>query len=424
MKQIIKRLTLPIILAAILCAVIGHLIHTFSKESLQQPITIYLASDMHYLSPELDTKEGFFSTPTANGDGKVIHYSAELTEAFLAQVIQEQPDVLILSGDLTLNGAAKSHTELIALLTEVQASGVQVLTIAGNHDVDGTAADYTTFDGEMLQTMSSITSDEYKELYADYGWNQAIIQDDSSLSYIYEPDPGLWILMLDTNCHGKGYVEDGTLDWLEKHLKQAKRKGITVLSVSHQNLYAHNSQLYFGYQLYNADELQTLYEKYNVAANFSGHIHIQSIIHEEVPEVAISSLAITGNQFGQIDCSPEGISYTTRQADVNTWAADMGITDPNLLNFNDYATWYFEEVARSQVRESLAESNYTPEEIDLLAETFAKINSAYFSGRPIVESEYKEGLALWRSQENSFFINYIETMLESGQNNNLSIEIQ
>ncbi len=424
MKQIIKRLSLPIILAAILCAVIGYLFLSQSKESLQQPVTIYIASDMHYLSPELDTKEGFFSTPTANGDGKVIHYSPELTEAFLAQTIQEQPDVLILSGDLTLNGAAKSHTELIALLAEVQASGIQVLTIAGNHDVDGTAADYTTFDGETLLTMPSITSDEYKELYADFGLNQAISQDSSSLSYIYEPAPGLWILMLDTNCHGIGYVEDGTLNWLETQLKNAKRKGITILSVSHQNLYIHNDLLYFGYQLYNADKLQALYEKYNVAANFSGHIHIQSIIDEQVPEICTSSLAITGNQFGQIDCSPEGISYTARQADVNTWAANMGITDANLLSFNDYATWYFEEVARSQVRESLAESNYTPEEIDLLAETFAKINSAYFSGSPIDESEYKEGLALWRSQENSFFIDYIETMLESGQKNNLSIEIQ
>ena len=126
------------------------LLASCSHRTLAQPVTIYIATDMHYLSPSLDTEEGFFSIPSATNDGKVIHYSAELTQAFLAQVAEEQPDVLILSGDLTLNGASESHRELVALLDQVQSAGIQVLTIAGNHDVNGTAADYSTYDGESF----------------------------------------------------------------------------------------------------------------------------------------------------------------------------------------------------------------------------------------------------------------------------------
>ena len=37
---------------------------------------------------------------------------AEITDAFIEEVINRQPDRLILSGDLTFNGEEKSHEEL------------------------------------------------------------------------------------------------------------------------------------------------------------------------------------------------------------------------------------------------------------------------------------------------------------------------
>ena len=60
---------------------------------------------------------------------------------------------------------------------------------------------------------------------------------------------------------------------------------------------------------------------------------------------------------------------------------------------------------------------------DLLAETFANINSAYFSGQPIREADFAEGIALWRKQD-GFVSRYIDTMLESGQKDNLHLVIQ
>ena len=76
---------------------------------------------------------------------------------------------------------------------------------------------------------------------------------------------------------------------------------------------------------------------------------------------------------------------------------------PDLLDFSSYATYYFEEVARVQIRESLAQSELTKEEIELLAETFAKINSAYFEGRQLDLTAHSQGIGLWRTHGNSFF---------------------
>ena len=75
---------------------------------------------MHYLSPTLSGDNHFFGTPSANFDGKVIHYSDEVTRAFLAEAEEKQPDLVILSGDLTLNGAAQSHREMAAYLQQLQ----------------------------------------------------------------------------------------------------------------------------------------------------------------------------------------------------------------------------------------------------------------------------------------------------------------
>ena len=209
-----------------------------SRRPLAEPVTIWTATDLHYIAPDL--MGDYFDEPASSGDGKAVRYSAEITGALLEQAAREQPDVLILSGDLTLNGAEQSHRELTEQLHTLQNSGVQVLTIAGNHDVDGACADYSTFNGETLQTMPGLTSDQYKELYAPFGWQQAISRDEESLSYVYQVHPRLRILMVDTNCYGKGYVKYSTIRWIEEQLQDAMWAGAKVIGVSHQNLYAHN----------------------------------------------------------------------------------------------------------------------------------------------------------------------------------------
>lgn len=398
------------LLTSILLAVAPVWYFAGTGASLPEDLTIYIATDLHYLAAELDGEESHFASPSAAGDGKAVHLTRAITEGFLQQVIREKPDLLVLSGDLTLNGAPQSHRALTALLAQVQAAGVQVLALPGNHDLNGAAADYTTFDGAQLLTFPAATAEEYGALYATFGREQALYRDEHSLSYIYQADPGLWVVMLDTNTYSKGFVKSETFTWLQTHLREAERRGITVLGVSHQNLYAHNRLLSFGYQLYEGDKLRELYEKHDVAANFSGHIHVQSIVDGQVPEAATAAMCVTTLNYGKVTCSPEGMVYQAQPADLPELAAE--------------ARWYFEEVARLQVRQQFAESGLTADEIELLAETFARINSAYFSGERLEAEQFAEGLALWYEQEHSFIHTYMETMLESCSRENRLLKIR
>ncbi len=378
-------------------------------KSVSPPVTLLVANDLHYLSPTLLGDSAFFSTPHSYFDGKPVHHSAAITDAFLAQVIEQRPKALILAGDLTLNGARASHRELAKKLAAVKQAGIDLLLLPGNHDVDRTAVDYT---GAEPQEAPHITSSDFFALYDPLLPETLVSRDEASFSYIYEAGEKLWFLLVDTNTNGKGFVKDNTLTWIETQLKTARRKGIRVVSVTHQNLYAHSELLSFGYTLYNADRLLELYDKYNVRCNLSAHIHIQSIQNQPVPEVVTAALSITGNRYGLLTYDGRQLTYAARSVDVQGYAHKAGLTDPDLLDFNTYGTWYFEEVARNQARETLAEAGLSSLQVEQMAETYAVINSAYFRGDPIDPAPFAEGIALWQ-QHSSFIATYIDSMLAS-----------
>ena len=107
-----------------------------ADRGLLEKQTIIVASDLHYLSPALTDHGPYFQYLIENADGKVTAYGEELVEAFVAQVLEKAPDALILSGDLTFNGAEQSHMELATLLRPLKDAGIRVLVLPGNHDLE------------------------------------------------------------------------------------------------------------------------------------------------------------------------------------------------------------------------------------------------------------------------------------------------
>ena len=85
-------------LLSILAITGGSLIYRNILKQTQPPVSIIIASDIHYLSP--DYRGEYFKAPSAMFDGKLVHYSSVYFDAFLSEVIEKQPEVLILSGDI------------------------------------------------------------------------------------------------------------------------------------------------------------------------------------------------------------------------------------------------------------------------------------------------------------------------------------
>ena len=96
-----------------------------------------------------------------------------------------------------------------------------------------------------------------------------------------------------------------------------------------------------------------------------------------------------------------------------------------MIDFAKYAEDYFKLCARLQVSADgdIANNKYTAEETDLMKDTYAAINTAYFEGRPINEKAHKDGISLWRHDQDNFVAKYIDSMLESGKKDHRFIKI-
>ncbi|MBE5799435.1 MAG: hypothetical protein E7321_05730 [Clostridiales bacterium] len=337
--------------------------------------TMWIATDLHYISPSLTDNSAYFMRMIESGDGKIVHYIDELTDALVEQAIEQRPDCLILSGDLTFNGAKKSHEDLAAKLRRIDEAGVSVYVLPGNHDVYCYSA--ASFSGDSYTLVQGTTSEDFEAIYHDLGFDEALARDPYSLSYIAEPIPGIRLLMLDVNTQFSSCaVAQNTFAWLDEVLAKAKTDGAKVIAVSHQNLYAHSSLLYQGFMIANASMLESRYEKYSVAVNLSGHVHMQHTISVEgkVPEIATSSLAVSPCQYGVITLGDNHASYRTETVNVSAWAKAHGKTDPNLLDFAAYARDFF-------LNTSLRLKQTDDPDADTLAKWIAEVNAAYFAGR-------------------------------------------
>ena len=359
------------------------------------PVTLFVATDLHYLAPALTDHGPCFERSITLGDGKVMAYSEELVEAFVTQVIDRHPDALILSGDLSFNGERASHEALADKLARVEAAGIPVLVIPGNHDLNSRNA--VRFVAESYERVDSVTAEDFRAIYQPFGYDGALSRDSSSLSYVVGVSEDLRILMVDVNTSDlPGAAGPQTLAWIEEQLAQARQDGCRVIAVSHQNLINHSDLLTSGFNIVNANVLRMRYADAPVLCNLSGHIHMQhmSVTNAGIWDIATSSLAVAPNQYGVLTVSERGLSYRTEAVDVSAWAVSKGLSDPNLLDFSDYSEDFFKTNARRQALAVIAQDE-CPEQ---LADFFADINAAYFAGRMDTFALDTQLLARWQQQ--------------------------
>lgn len=393
------------------------------------PLTLAVATDLHFLPRSIVREGQAFTDAYAAGDGKQINYIPELVDAFVAQLLDEPPSAVLLTGDLTLNGEREGHLELARRLLPLRQAGIPVLVIPGNHDIaNGFASGYNR---DKTYSVRTVQPEEFAEIYAEYGYGAAISRDTASLSYLYPLSEDLWVVMLDTSKYPRdgslsipensGALPEETLRWLESRLEEAKEQGVEVISATHHSLLDQSPRLHTGYTLDNAGDVLALYEKYGVRVNFSGHVHIQNIAKEELGgepfyDIASSSYAVYTNQYGEVSYQPrQSISYHTREVDVESWAAATGSQDPQLLEFEDYSYRFFYELSYWRSYASLYQAQLgSGADLELMAQTMAILNPGYFSG---YAAELREEVlasdhyAMWKAYNGFAPIGYINSML-------------
>jgi len=387
------------------------LLLSVSFAGAEEELVIVHATDTHYFSPALtDYGEGFMEL-IENADGKVTHYTPQIMAAFTDEMLALQPNAVVLSGDLTFNGAPQSHTDLAALLKPLTQAGIQVLALPGNHDTNTTAY---KFEEPAVHYLSGLADEDFDDVYSSFGYATALSRDPASMSYVAGISPRVWCLMVDANANGfSGKVSDDTFLWIEQQLIKAQREDITVIAVTHQPALIHNSLFTFGYVIHNHTALLSLYEKYGVTLNLSGHLHMQHIERSNgLTEVAASSLAVSPNQYGVLRIKDGKLSeYRMQPLNVSAWAKKTGQTNPDLLDFAAYASNFFNQSTYRQAASMMMLSTLDLEEQEEMIDFAVCLNAEYFSGKRSIPSDDPLWLQWQQHLPASFFTYYMNSIL-------------
>lgn len=385
------------------------------QEEEKGPPRIIIASDLHLLAKELMDGGERFQEKVEKDDGKTVAYSGEIIDAFLGEVLEQKPDALILSGDLTFEGEKASHQALAEKLLRVQEAGIQVLVIPGNHDINNPRA--SSYLGEMEEgvktPVETVSSEEFAGIYDTFGYKQATSRDEESLSYLYPLRENIWLMMLDTNQYEpenlvEGEIRPETYQWMIRELERAKEEGAQVVPVGHHNLLQESRFYTDDCMIKSYKSAVWLFEEYKIPLYLSGHLHVQRFkkhkpepgVPEEaygVHEIVTSALGMSPHQYGVIDWEESGrMNYRVERVDVEAWAREEGIGDENLLEFERYSREWFYQVNEGQAEKKLG--RYPEEYKRAMTHLYADILYRYGAGEPLKRKnlEAAGGYVLWQ----------------------------
>lgn len=352
-------------------------------------VSILTATDIHYLSQELTDGGNHFQYMVEHGDGKIVTYIDQITDAFVEETIRRSPDVLILSGDLTLDGEKQSHQELARKLEKIEENGITVLVVPGNHDINNHHA--ARFKGDERLPAEFTTPEEFREIYRHFGYDEAISEDPTSLSYVYELDDDTWFLMLDS-CQYKqkalvgGAILSDTYDWIERMLEEAWDTGADVIPVAHHNLLDESEIYVDDCTIEHSEQLVEMLEEWDVPLFLSGHLHVQHTKQSEdgrgIWEMVTSSLATPACQFGILSYWHGGsFAYRTAQLDVQDWAKRHNRKEQDLLEFDRFKGPFLRRVFYNQSYDALSRIDTLSEDQRLrMSNLYSDLNYHYYQG--------------------------------------------
>ena len=271
-------------------------------------LRIAVLSDMHYYPVNFVSDCADYTT-YVGGDPKMLEESGSIADAALEMVREDDPDILIVSGDLTKDGEIQGHRDLAAKFQELEdETETEVFVINGNHDIYN-YLDACTFENGYKESAQTTTPDEFKEIYANFGYNGEFdaqyfanpVSDEQAgeLSYtvdlgrftivaidsgMYSPDAGTGY---DTNEHiTAGRVDEDLLPWVTDRIEEADAEGDTVIGLMHHGVVPHfegEENLLSEYVVEDWRNVATAFADAGMRYVFTGHMHANDIAEYTTP---------------------------------------------------------------------------------------------------------------------------------------------
>lgn len=380
----------------ILISVIITLFLTSCKKDESNPVApekqnlkIAVFSDPHYFSPSLGTSGKAFENYLLK-DRKLIAESKAIVESLINSLLQEKPDVVLVPGDLTKDGELVSHQEFAGYLKKLEAAGINVFVVPGNHDVNNMEA--MSYSGDIATKISTVSAEDFAKNYNDFGYGEAIARDANSLSYVAKLKSDLWILGIDA-CRYKdnkthsvtgGKISDATLTWIKGRLEEAKSKNITVMAMMHHGMVEHfqgQKSIPFSSE-YVIDDWSKISKELNdlgLKVVFTGHYHANDIV-----KFTNGTSALYDIETGSTVTFPNPyriINYESKKLTISTKYVTNINYDLKGSSFAAYAEKYLSDGMRILIKYTLMNDyKLSDTQAGVMAPTMAGAFKVHYSG--------------------------------------------
>ena len=264
-----KKVLCFLLCVSLLCSV---LVFGTQAATQEDPLKLIVASDLHWRHDSEVKSERFFHPRESLG--QMSSLSPLIVDRFLQDAAASDADYVLLTGDLTDMGNVQDSTAFAAVLASFEAkTGKQVFVINGNHDLD------------MQDEVPSYSMDhvQFREIYQQFGYDEALAIDDATSSYAVDLKDGYRLLAINSNewnGGGSGAISDTLLAWITAQVKDAQTAGKKIIVMMHHELMEHYTlevTMDDFYTLKNYKQICRLFDKWNIRVTFTGHHHLGDV---------------------------------------------------------------------------------------------------------------------------------------------------
>ena len=426
-----------IIIITFMFIMVGFFIFVFSSQAnavqkekyLSYPPTKFAVITDTHIFEIINNEKSLLYKNYGVEERKILSLSTEILQRAVEKIIKRNNiDFVILTGDLTDSGDIKSHKAVAKILQTFPDNGINIFIIPGNHDGFNTQNyNMEAFSREI------VTPELFREIYYNFGYKQAIYEDNNSLSYVVEPVKGLWFLMIDSCIYNSkesyhvcnGRIRKTTQKWIYDILNKASNNNKLVFGAVHHSILEHyrGHQKYFSqYIIDDWKKISSDFAQQNLKIVFTGHHHAQDIVKKEfdndtfVYDIETSSLIGYPNAFRLIE-----ITNNNKMTVHSKYIKEVP-------SFSDDFTKYTKKIVRDRVK-NMAEvklkkfhlNSYSQEKISNNA---ADAIIAHYKGDEKAPASLNiNGLNTWSKFVYSFYKNLLSSLYQDLEPDDLEIEI-
>ncbi len=256
--------------------------------SKDTPLRIAVLSDIHLMTEEevVEATDEDYKDFTKK-KYTAFHVSEAIYKSAIDNLIEQKPDVVLFAGDLSETGSQKSLQAVADGCKKLENAGISVFVTGGVSDFlfSGIGNNYS-----YKKNAEGIA--EFAELFAGYGYNEAISRDTETLSYVADLDATHRLVVIDTaslyqykreiNVKGTDKapeVSNALLCYIDDSLSEARDEGKEVFVMTYFPLSDKLLEDYGGISRWSVmamdkeEEWMGIFTEYGVQYAVSGNTH-------------------------------------------------------------------------------------------------------------------------------------------------------